>query len=58
MSVINYAFVAVVSLLSGALLHYYGWEWVNYSSIPLLGIAVVATLWFVLSRPPAAPAPA
>ena len=58
MSFINYGFVAVVSLSSGALLHYFGWEWVNLSSIPLLAIAVVATLWFVLSRPPAAPAPA
>ena len=58
MSVINYAFVAVVSLSSGALLHFFGWEWVNLSSIPLLAIAAVATLWFALSRPPAAPAPA
>ena len=58
MSFINYAFVALVSLFSGALLHYFGWEWVNLSSIPLLAIAVVATLWFVLSRPRAEPAPA
>lgn len=58
MSFINYAFVAVVSLSSGALLHFFGWEWVNFSSIPLLAIAAVATLWFALSRPPAAPAPA
>ena len=62
MSFINYAFVAVVSLSSGALLHFFGWEWVNLSSIPLLAIAAVATLWFALSRPPAvppaAPAPA
>ncbi|MDE0033595.1 MAG: MFS transporter [Deltaproteobacteria bacterium] len=58
MSFINYAFVAVVSLSSGALLHFFGWEWVNFSSIPLLAVAAVATLWFALSRPPAAPAPA
>ncbi len=58
MSFINYAFVAVVSLSSGALLHFFGWEWVNLSSIPLLAIAAVATLWFALSRPPAAPVPA
>ena len=58
MSFINYAFVAVVSLSSGALLHFFGWEWVNLSSIPLLAIAVVATAWFALSRPPAAPATA
>jgi hypothetical protein len=42
-------------LSSGALLHYYGWEWVNLSSIPLLVIAVVATAWFAFSRPPASP---
>ncbi len=58
MSFINYAFVALVSLSSGVLLHFYGWEWVNLSSIPLLAVAAVATLWFALSRPPAAPAPA
>jgi len=58
MSFINYAFVAVVSLSSGALLHFFGWEGVNFSSIPLLAVATVATLWFALSRPPAAPASA
>ncbi len=58
MSFINYAFVAVVSLSSGALLHFFGWEWVNLSSIPLLAIAAVATSWFAFSRSPAAPAPA
>ena len=58
MSFINYAFVAVVSLSSGALLHFFGWEWVNLSSVPLLAVAVVATAWFALSRPPAAPATA
>jgi MFS family permease len=58
MSVINYAFVAVVSLSSGALLHFFGWEWVNLSSIPLLVVAAVATAWFALSRPPAAAVPA
>jgi MFS family permease len=58
MSVINYAFVAVVSLSSGALLHFFGWEWVNLSSIPLLVVAALAILWFALSRGPAAAAPA
>ena len=58
MSVINYAFVAVVSLSSGALLHFFGWEWVNLSSIPLLVVAALAILWFALSRGPAVAAPA
>jgi MFS family permease len=58
MSVINYAFVAVVSLSSGALLHFFGWEWVNLSSIPLLVVAALAILWFALSRGSAAAAPA
>ncbi len=58
MSVINYAFVAVVSLSSGALLHFFGWEWVNLSSIPLLVVAALAILWFALSRGPAAAAAA
>ena len=58
MSVINYAFVAVVSLSSGALLHFFGWEWVNLSSIPLLVVAALAILWFALSRGSVAAAPA
>ena len=58
MSFINYTFVAVVSLSSGALLHFFGWEWVNLSSIPLLVVAALAILWFALSRGSAAAAPA
>ena len=58
MSFINYAFVAVVSLSSGALLYFFGWEWVNLSSIPLLVVAALAILWFALSRGPAVAAPA
>ena len=58
MSFINYTFVAVVSLSSGALVHFLGWQWVNLSSIPLLAVAAVATLWFATTqrRPAAAPA--
>ena len=58
MSFINYTFVAVVSLSSGALLHFFGWEWVNLSSIPLLVVAALAILWFALSRGSAVAAPA
>ena len=50
MSFINYTFVALVSLLSGALVHFLGWQWVNLSSIPLLAVAGVATLWFAATQ--------
>ena len=50
MSFINYTFVALVSLLSGALVHFLGWQWVNLSSIPLLVVAAVATLWFAATQ--------
>ncbi len=58
MSFINYTFVALVSLLSGALVHFLGWQWVNLSSIPLLVVAAVATVWYALAQrePEAAPA--
>ena len=58
MSFINYAFVALVSLSSGALVYYFGWEWVNLSSVPLLVVAALAILWFALSRGPVGAAPA
>ncbi len=58
MSFINYGFVAMVSLSSGALVHYFGWEWVNLSSVPLLAVAAVATVWFALSRQSAVASPA
>ena len=58
MSFINYGFVALVSLSSGALVHYFGWEWVNLSSIPLLAVAAVATAWFALASRSAVASPA
>lgn len=58
MSFINYGFVALVSLSSGALVHYFGWEWVNLSSIPLLAVAAVATVWFALASRSAVASPA
>ncbi len=57
MSFINYTFVALVSLSSGALVHFLGWQWVNLGSIPLLAVAGVATIWFAArQRKPAAAA--
>jgi len=43
---IIYAFVALLSLLSGALVHYFGWMWVNIGAVPLLLLAVLAMLWY------------
>jgi len=43
---IIYAFVALLSLLSGALVHYFGWMWVNLGAVPLLLLAVLVMLWY------------
>lgn len=58
MSFINYTFVALVSLSSGALVHFLGWQWVNLSSLPLLVVASVATIWFAVTQRKPATAPA
>lgn len=50
MNFLMYGFVAILSLSSGALVHYFGWAWVNLSAIPLLLVAGVATLWFAASQ--------
>jgi hypothetical protein len=50
MNFITYGFVALLSLSSGALVHYFGWTWVNLSAIPLLLTAGAATLWFSASQ--------
>ena len=43
---IIYAFVALVSLLSGAPVHYFGWMWVNLGAVPFLLVAVLVMLWY------------
>jgi MFS family permease len=43
---IIYAFVAALSLSSGALVHYLGWMWVNLGALPLIVISGAATLWY------------
>ena len=45
---IAYTFIAIGSLSSGALFHYFGWSWVNITALPALGIAVAIMLWFTL----------
>ena len=42
-----YGTAAVSSLSSGTLLHFFGWRWVNLTALPLIGTALVATLWFI-----------
>ena len=53
---IIYAFVALLSLSSGALVHYVGWMWVNLGALPLLLVAGLATLWYAARRGPEAQA--
>lgn len=43
---IIYAFVAALSLSSGALVHYFGWMWVNIGALPLIVVSGVATFWY------------
>jgi MFS family permease len=47
---ITSSFVALISLSSGALVHYFGWMWVNLLAVPLLLSATLVTLWYT-SRP-------
>jgi MFS family permease len=39
-------FVALLSLSSGALVHYFGWMWVNLGAVPLLLLASAVTFWY------------
>ncbi len=41
-----YVSVAVVTLSSGVLLHFLSWAWVNILALPLIVIALAATLWY------------
>jgi MFS family permease len=43
---IIYGFMALVSLSSGALVHYFGWKWVNIGAVPMLAIATLVMLWY------------
>ena len=48
---IVYGFVALLSLSSGALVHYFGWMWVNIGAFPLLILAGLVTLWYSARAP-------
>lgn len=49
-----FGFVAFATFLSGRLLHDFGWEAVNYASIPMILLALAATLWLRPQRYPPA----
>ena len=55
MNFLIYGFVSILSLASGALVHFFGWDIVNLGALPFLVIAVCGTLWYAASqnRPPA-----
>ena len=56
---IVYTFVALGSLASGALIHFYGWAWVNLGALPVLGFAVLVMVWYTATaRKGGAPGPA
>ena len=55
---ILYVVVGFVSIASGALMHFFGWKWVNLGALPLLVIATAAALWLSAHRKKTAPAQA
>ncbi len=46
MNVLIYTSVAILTLSSGAILHYLGWVWLNILALPLIAVALSATLWY------------
>jgi len=42
--------VAVGSLSSGALVHFFGWNTVNLVALPMLAVSVLTTLWYAANR--------
>ena len=54
MNQIIYTVVAIGSLSSGALVHYFGWNWVNIGAMPLLVAAAGVMIWYTAGRRTAA----
>jgi MFS family permease len=42
--------VAIASLSSGSIFHFFGWEWLNLIAVPFLIISFLTTLWLALKR--------
>lgn len=47
---IIFSLVAIGSLSSGALMHAFGWNWVNIGALPLLLLSLLAALWLGWKR--------
>jgi MFS family permease len=47
---IIFSMVAIGSLSSGALMHAFGWNWVNIGALPLLLLSLTAALWLGWKR--------
>jgi MFS family permease len=46
MNQIIYTVVAVGALSSGALVHFFGWAWVNIGALPFIVVAALVTVWY------------
>ena len=47
MNQIVYTVVAIGALSSGALVHFFGWNWVNIGAMPLLLVAAAVMAWYI-----------
>jgi hypothetical protein len=45
-----FGMVTVASLTSGTILYFLDWRAVNFAAIPVIGVALAATLWLMRSR--------
>jgi MFS family permease len=43
-----YGLVSVLSLSSGATVHYFGWTWINLGAVPMLFVAVGVVIWYAM----------
>lgn len=50
MNQIVYTVVAIGALSSGALVHFFGWNWVNIGAMPLLAVAAAVMVWYIANQ--------
>lgn len=50
MNQIVYTVVAIGALSSGALVHFFGWNWVNIGAMPLLAVAAAVMVWYIVNQ--------
>ena len=50
MNQIVYTVVAIGALSSGALVHFFGWNWVNIGAMPLLVVAAAVMVWYIANE--------